>query len=88
LWTRDLVRTLIRREFEVHLSAVSVGRLLRKMGLSPPRPLWQAWQEDPDAVARWQREEFPAIGKAAKKAGATSYFADEAGIRSDYPRHP
>src|SRR3954452_21009719 len=29
LWTRDMVRTLIRREFKVSLSAVSVGRLLR-----------------------------------------------------------
>jgi transposase len=29
LWTRDMVRTLIGREFRVSLSAVSVGRLLR-----------------------------------------------------------
>ena len=33
LWTRDMVRTLIRREFQVSLSAVSVGRLLRTLGL-------------------------------------------------------
>ncbi len=34
-----MVRTLIRREFTVHLSAVSVGRLLRTLGLSPQRPV-------------------------------------------------
>jgi len=84
LWTRDLVRELIRRECAVALSAVSVGRLLRKLGLSPQRPLWRAWQADPDAVARWKTEQFPAIRAAAKAAGATVYFADEAGIRSDY----
>ena len=84
LWTRDLVRALIRREFGVALSAVSVGRLLRTLGLSPQRPLWRAWQADPEAVARWRTEEFPAIRAAAKAAGATVYFADEAGIRSDY----
>ena len=84
LWTRDMVREVIRREFGVRLSAVSVGRLLRKLGLSPQRPLWRAWQADPQAVERWQREEFPAIRAAAKRAGATIYFADEAGIRSDY----
>jgi transposase len=28
LWTRDMVRTLIRREFKVSLSPASVGRLL------------------------------------------------------------
>lgn len=84
LWTRDLVRTLIAREFGVYLSPVSVGRLLRRLGLSPQRPLWRAWQADPDAVARWKNEDFPAIRAAAKAAGATVYFADEAGIRSDY----
>lgn len=31
LWTRDMVRELIRREFDVRLSAVSVGRLLTKL---------------------------------------------------------
>ncbi len=66
------------------LSPVSVGQLLRTLGLSPQRPLWRAWQADPDAVAKWRAEEFPAIRAQAKKAGATIYFADEAGIRSDY----
>jgi transposase len=54
LWTRDMLRTLIRREFRVSLSAVNVGRLLRTLGLSPQRPLWRAWQADPDAVQRWR----------------------------------
>ena len=84
LWTRDMVRELIRREFQVSLSAVSVGRLLRTLGLSPQRPLWRAWQADPEAVQRWRDEEFPAIRAQAKAEGATIYFGDEAGIRSDY----
>lgn len=84
LWTRELVRVLIRREFKVSLSAVSVGRLLHTLGLSPQRPLWRAWQADPAAVEQWKTEQFPAIRAAAKAAGATVYFADEAGIRSDY----
>jgi transposase len=84
LWARELVRALIRCEFRVSLSRVSVGRLLRTLGLSPQRPLWRAWQADPEAVQRWKDEQFPAIRAAAKAAGATVYFADEAGIRSDY----
>ena len=32
LWTREMVGEVIRIEFDVTLSAVSVGRLLRKMG--------------------------------------------------------
>jgi transposase len=84
LWTREMVREVIRREFGVALSAVSVGRLLRTMGLSPQRPLHRAYEQNPEAVARWKTEEYPAIRVQAAKEGATVYFADEAGIRSDY----
>jgi transposase len=84
LWTRGMIRDLIRREFGVALSEVSVGRLLRMMGLSPQRPLHRAYEQDPEAVQRWKSEQFPAIRAEAKKAGATVYFADEAGVRSDY----
>jgi hypothetical protein len=79
-----MVRELIRREFGVRLSAVSVGRLLRILGLSPQRPLHRAYQQDPQQVARWKAEEYPRIRAQAAKARATVYFADEAGIRSDY----
>lgn len=84
LWTRDMVRRLIRREFGVQMSASAVGRMLHRLGLCPQRPLWRAWQADPDQVQAWKDTEYPAIAKAAKKAGATVYFADEAGIRSDH----
>jgi transposase len=84
LWTRAMVRELIRREFDVRLSEVSVGRLLRKLGLSPQRPLYRAYQQDPEAVARWKAETYPQIRAQATHVGATIYFADEAGVRSDY----
>ncbi len=51
-----MVGELIRREFAVRLSEVSVGRLLRKLGLSPQRPLYRAYQQNPEAVARWKAE--------------------------------
>lgn len=84
LWTRDLVRQLIAREFKVARSSSAVGRLLHRLGLSPQRPLWRAWQADEEKVAAWKQAEYPAIAKQAKKAGATIYFLDEAGIRSDH----
>jgi transposase len=84
LWTREIVRELIRREFGVALSAVSVGRLLRMIGLSPQRPLFRAYQQDPEAVQRWKAEEYPVMRAEAKKVGATIYFAEEASVRSDY----
>ena len=84
LWTREMVRELIRREFGVGLSVVSVGRLLAKMGLSPQRPLYRAYQQDPEKVRKWKEQDYPAIAAAAAAEGATVFFADEAGIRSDH----
>jgi transposase len=84
LWTRAMVRELVRREFGVRLSEVSVGRLLRKLGLSPQRPLYRAYQQNPEAVARWKAETYPQIRAQAAQLDATIYFADEAGVRSDY----
>jgi transposase len=84
LWTRAMIRELIRREFGVRLSEVSVGRLLRKLGLSPQRPLYRAYQQNPEVVARWKAETYPQIRAEAAATGGTVYFADEAGVRSDY----
>ena len=83
LWTRAMVRELIGREFAVRLSEVSVGRLLGKLGLSPQRPLYRAYQQNPEAVARWNAETYPAIRAEAARVGATVYLVDEAGVRSD-----
>jgi transposase len=84
LWTRAMIRELIRREFDVRLSEPSVGRLLRKLGLSPQRPLYRAYQQNPEAVARWKAETYPQLRAEAAEVGATISFADEAGVRSDY----
>lgn len=84
LWTREIVAELILREFNVQMSVSAVGRMLRRLGMSPQRPLWRAYQANPDAVQRWKTEEFPAIRAAAAKAGAVVFFQDEASVRSDF----
>jgi transposase len=84
LWTRELVRELIWKKFQVRLSAVSVGRLLRTLGLSPQRPVFRASQQDSERVRCWRETDYPAIRDEAAQLGATIYFADEAGVRSDY----
>ena len=84
LWTRAMIRELIRDEFNVRLSDVSVGRLLHKLGLSPQKPLRRAYQRDEAKVNEWQEKGYPEIRKLAKKEKATIYFGDEASVRSDY----
>ena len=84
LWTRKIIRELIRREFGVKLSEVQVGRLLNKMGLSPQRPLYRAYQQDPERVEEWKKSAYPKIRKLAAEEGASIFFADEASIRTDH----
>ncbi|MBV8540011.1 MAG: IS630 family transposase [Pseudonocardiales bacterium] len=84
LWTRSLVRDLVRTGFGRSVSLVTVGRILKKLGMSPRRPLYRSWKQDPERVERWKREEYPAIRARAAAEGATILFADEASVRTDY----
>jgi transposase len=84
LWTCPMIAQLIKERYGIQLSRWSVGRLLNQLGLSAQKPLWRAYQQNPQAVEQWLKMEYPQIRLEAKKKKADIYFADEAGIRSDY----
>jgi transposase len=84
LWTVEMVREVIRREFKVKMSPVSVWRTLRALGLTSQKPKRVAYQQNPAAVKKWLHEEYPAIKKRAEERGARIYWGDEASVRSDY----
>jgi transposase len=84
LWTRSMIAELIKREFGIKLSPTSVGRLLAQLGFTCQKPLYRAYQRDPEAVKKWKEQIFPQIQKRAKKEGATIFFQDESGVRSDF----
>ena len=79
-----MVRILIAERFNIDLSHSSVCRLLNQLGLTAQRPLWRAYQQSPETVKRWLETDYPSIRRRAKRAGAQIFFADEAGVRSDY----
>ena len=83
LWTRAMVRDLIRQEYGVVLSLASVGRLLRLMGLTPQRPVRRAIEQVPAKVRQWLTIDYPAIQAKARQGDAQIFFADEAGVRSN-----
>jgi transposase len=83
LWTRSVVAELITQKFGIRLGVTAVGELLAKLGLTPQKPLQRAYQRDPEAIERWQRETYPAIAKQAKAQGADIFFWDESGFRAD-----
>ena len=83
LWTRSIVAHLIEQKFGLCLGVTAVGTLLAELGLTPQKPLQRAYQRDPHAIERWQREVFPEIARLAKASGGDVYFWDESGFRAD-----
>jgi transposase len=83
LWTREMIRLLLREQFQLKLSLASVGRLLKQLGLTCQRPLFRAMEQDPQRVRRWRQRDYPVIREEARRCRAEIYFGDEAGVRSD-----
>lgn len=84
LWTRHAVAQLIRRMCHIQLSIWTVGRYLADWGFTPQKPARRAYEQNPVAVRRWLREEYPAIQRLTKREKAEIYWEDEMGIRSDH----
>lgn len=83
LWTRAVVAELIEQKFGVKLGLTAIGQLLAKLGLTPQKPLQRAYQRDPEAIEKWQRERYPAIARQARMEQADVFFWDESGFRAD-----
>jgi transposase len=87
LWTRETVRKLIREEFGIRMSDISVSRLLHKLSLSPQKPLQGTCQYREPIRKTWIEEMLPEIRKAARRAGAVVFFVSELSLGSDPPGH-
>jgi transposase len=85
VWTRPQVRDLIRKWYGIELSLVTIGVYLRSWRLSPQKPVRKAYEQDPEAVARWLEVDYPAIAKHAKREKAVILWLDQTGLRSDAP---
>jgi transposase len=83
LWTRQVVRELVARNFGIKLSLASIGAILARVGLTPQKPLQRAYQRDQQAIERWIKESYPALARQAKKEKAEIFFWDESGFRAD-----
>ncbi|HVT82827.1 MAG TPA: IS630 family transposase [Phycisphaerae bacterium] len=84
LWTREAVQLLLKKQFNVAVSVWTAGRYLKAWGLWPQRPARRAYEQDPQAVGRWLKEEYPAIKAQAKACGGRVRWLDETGLRSDH----
>jgi transposase len=84
LWTREAVQSLIYKKFQVKKSLPQIGRYLQSWGFSAQKPIYKAYEQDPEAVKEWLEKTYPKIKGKAKKEKAEIYFGDEAGMRSDH----
>lgn len=50
LWTLSLISALIERQFGKKLSLSAVSRIMKLLGFSAQKPLYQAWQQDAELV--------------------------------------
>src|SRR5215211_4219418 len=83
LWSRAAVRQLIRRRFGVRLAVRTMGTHLARWGFTAQKPLRRAHEQDPAAVRRWLRRDYPAILARARQARGVIFWGDETGLRSD-----
>jgi len=83
LWTRKIVAALIKEKMGATLGLTAVGRLLHQMDITPQKPLRRAYERDPAAIEKWQREDYPKLQARAKRRRGEIFFLDEAGVRSD-----
>ena len=84
LWTRAAVASLIEREYGEAVSLTTVGRYLKAWGMTPQKPVRRAYERNDVAIKRWLVAEYPALVGDAKREGATIYWGDEMGLRSDH----
>jgi len=83
LWTREAVAQLIEERFKVKLSKWTVGRNLKRWGMSPQKPVKKAYEQQPEIVKHWLENEYPRIARRALKEKAEIHWGDEMGVRSD-----
>ena len=83
LWTREAVKLTLKKVYKIDLGLSAVGRLLKKLGLTPQKPMKKAYEQSSSKVRVWLKEEYPKIHSRAKRMGAEIQWGDEMGIRSD-----
>ena len=86
LWTRAAIGELIRQRYGVRLPVRTIGHYLKRWGFTPQKPLKRAYEQRPEAIARWLEHEYPAIRARAQREGAEIHWGDETSLSTSDPR--
>jgi hypothetical protein len=82
--TQAAVAALIRREYGLEISLVTVGRSLNAWGLSPQKLVRRAYERNDRVDTRWLTQDYSALARQAKRERAVLYWGDEIRHRSDH----
>jgi transposase len=63
VWTQGRVRQVIQEQFGMSYSERHIGRILRQMGYTLQKPVEQASQRNPEAIAAWQTQGWAEVKK-------------------------
>lgn len=82
LWTRENVAELIYKQFGIRRSVWQIGRYLQEWGFTPQKPVYKAYEQQPERVQNWLQVEYPKIKQKASRAKAMIFWGDETAVRS------
>jgi transposase len=86
LWSLNTIRAVLQKERSLLLSKSSLCRLLSHLGLTPQRPIYKSYKQNPDNIKAYLDKTYPEAVAEAKAHRARIYFLDEAAFRSDAHR--
>ena len=84
LWTREAVACLIKKRYNKTIALSTVSNYLKQWGFTPQKPLYQAYQQQPEAVKEWLDTTYPAIEAEARDNKATIHWVDESGLQATH----
>lgn len=83
LWNRKAIKSLIYKNWRVHIAIRTIGDYMKRWGFTPQKPLKRAYERNPKAVEAWLKVTYPEIQMRSKAEGAEIYWGDETGIKND-----
>jgi len=82
LWTSKVVSKYVKSIYGVNYAERSMRDVMSRLGFSSQKPIARAYKRNPEKIARWLEDEYPAIKSLASKEGARIYWGDEMGMCS------
>ena len=82
LWTRKAIHDYMKRDFGIDMPLSTLGYYLERWGFSVQRPVKRAAKQDPEKIAKWLEEEYPAIEGKAREEDCEIYWGDETALQN------